>query len=100
MRLLFFITFFSAILFNELAPHIGFCGDTKAFDMELPSEETGDKESGEETNEDHVEEDKLLNDSDQITFEECSEIALLPCKHLILFPQSLREVHIPPPDWV
>lgn len=100
MRLLIYITFLFAILFSELVPHMGFCGDTLAFDMELPSEETGDKENGEETNEDHVEEDKLFNESEQMAFGECSELALLPCKHLILFSQSLREIHIPPPDLV
>ncbi len=100
MRLLFFITFLSAILFSELAPHMGLCRDTSAYDMELPSEESSEKENGEETNEDHLEEDKLFNDYDRITNNESVEPTLLPFKHVILLSQSLREIHIPPPDIV
>lgn len=100
MRFLFFITFLSAILFSELAPHISISVDSSAFDVEMPSEESSEKEGGEETNEDHIEEDKLFNESQEITFENCLEVALLPCKHLILLHQSLREIHIPPPDLV
>jgi len=99
MRFLFFITFLSAILFSEIVPHLGIFGDS-AYDIELPAEESSDKENGEETNEDHVEEDKLYNESNQITYLECQEAAMIPNKLVILLHQSLREIHIPPPDLV
>lgn len=98
MRQLFFITFISAILFSELAPYAGLCSDFATYDVEWPTEETSENESGEETIEDHVEEDQLFNDSESIMDNKNVETTLLPKKDKILFSQSLREIHIPPPD--
>jgi len=99
MRLLFFVTLFSAILFSEVASHVGIWEVDISWEYEMPSDESNESENSEESKEDKIEEDKLFEDVDFTSFESSLTVLELPCSNVTLLSQSLREIHSPPPDF-
>lgn len=98
MRLLFFITFLTSILFSEVVTHVVTCEGDISTEYEMPSDESNESENSEENKEDNIEEDKLFEDVEFSSMSMSSTLTELPCSYNTLFSQSLREIHSPPPD--
>ena len=99
MRLLFFITLLTAILFSEVVTHVIIWESDISVEYEIPSDEANESESSEENQEDNVEEDKLFEDIESSYIAKSLKVTALPCSNNnTLFSQSLREIHSPPPD--
>ena len=62
MRLLFFITFLTAILHSEVVTHVVTWENNISAECEIPSDETNESENSEENIEDNIEEDKLFEE--------------------------------------
>lgn len=100
MRLLFFFTFLTAILFSEVVTPIVTWEVGISSEYEMPSDESNESENSEESNEDNVEEDKLFEDIEILSIATSSKVTELPCSYNTLLSQSRREIHSPPPDIV
>lgn len=98
MRLLFFITFLTAILHSEVVSHVVTCEKNILAECEIPSDETNESENSEENIEDNIEEDKLFEEFEFPTLVISITVTELPCSRNTLLSQSLSEIHLPPPD--
>lgn len=98
MRLLFFITFLTAILHSEVVTHVVAWENDISVECEIPSDETNESENSEENIEDNIEEDKLFEEIEFSTLITSLSVTELPCSCNTLLSQSLREIHSPPPD--
>ncbi len=100
MRLLFFITFLTAILFSEVVTHVVSWDSGYSSDYEGPVDESNENESSEDSKEDNAEEDKLFEVSTLSATVVSSTIVIQPRSYRTFSSQSLREIHSPPPDFV
>ena len=98
MRLLFFITFLTAILHSEGVTHVVTWENNISAECEIPSDETNESENSEENIEDNIEEDKLFEEFEFSTLVISITVTELPCSCNTLLSQSLSEIHLPPPD--
>lgn len=98
MRLLFFFTFLTAILFSEVVSHVISWEYQIVSEYDMAGDESNESENSEESKEDNVEEDKLFEDLDFVAIAISLTISERPCSNSILLSQSLREIHSPPPD--
>lgn len=98
MRLLFFITFLTAILHSEVVTHVVAWENNISAECEIPSDETNESENSEENIEDNIEEDKLFEEFEFSTLVISITVTELPCSCNTLLSQSLSEIHLPPPD--
>ena len=98
MRLLFFITFLTAILHSEVVTHVVTWENNISAECEIPSDETNESENSEENIEDNIEEDKLFEEFEFPTLVISITVTELPCSCNTLLSQSLSEIHLPPPD--
>ena len=100
MKTLYFLIFFSAILFSEVVTHVISWEEGIVMENEMPSDESNDSENEKEGKEDQVEEDKLFSDINPDLYSFISSLILLPCSYNTLLHQSLKEIDLPPPDLV
>ena len=98
MRLLFFITFLTAILHSEVVSHVVTCENNILAECEIPSDETNESENSEENKEDNIEEDKLFEEFEFSTIVISVTVTEFPSSCNTLLSQSLSEIHLPPPD--
>lgn len=98
MRLLFFITFLTAILHSEVVTHVVTWENNILAECEIPCDETNESENSEENIEDNIEEDKLFEEFEFSTLVRSIKVTELPCSCNTLLSQSLSEIHLPPPD--
>lgn len=98
MRLLFFITFLTAILHSEAVTHVVTWENNISAECEIPSDETNESENSEENIEDNIEEDKLFEEFEFSTLVISITVTEPPCSCNTLLSQSLSEIHLPPPD--
>ena len=100
MKFLFFITFIIALTFSEVGIHIVNWQDQISSDFDLHTDDSNESENSEESKEDKVEEDKLIEDIKRSSNVTTFDVTELPCSYNILLSQSLRKIHLPPPDVV
>jgi len=100
MRLLYFITFFVAILFSEVVTHVVTWDESVSVLYEMPGDDSNESENGEESNEDQLEEGRLFNYAELNTFIKSVDVLVLPYTNSRLSQQSLKEIDIPPPDLI
>lgn len=100
MRLLYFITFFVAILFSEVVTHVVTWDESVSVLYEMPGDDSNESENGEESNEDQLEEGRLFNYTELNTFIKSVDVLVLPYTNSRLSQQSLKEIDIPPPDLI
>jgi len=98
MRLLFFITFLTAILHSEVVTHVVTWENNISAECEIPCDETNESENSEENIEDNIEEDKLFEEFEFSTLVISIKVTELPCSCNTLLSQSLSEINLPPPD--
>lgn len=98
MRLLFFITFLTAILHSEVVTHVVTWEKNISAECEIPCDETNESENSEENIEDNIEEDKLFEEFEFSTLVISIKVKELPCSCNTLLSQSLSEINLPPPD--
>ena len=98
MRLLYFITFFTAVLFSEVVMHVAAWDQDYAMSYDLPMDDTNENENGEESKEDRAEEEKLIQEFSLVEFIEDEQVNALRLSDSVLLTQSMQEIHSPPPD--